>query len=49
MFYSFPRILYALHQQGADAVRIYLAPFVDPFDPTSGSPAPRISLITSVA
>jgi hypothetical protein len=28
-----PQILYDLHQQGADAARIYLPPFVDPFDP----------------
>ncbi len=28
-----PEILYDLHQQGADAARIYLPPFVDPFDP----------------
>jgi Zinc carboxypeptidase len=28
-----PQILYDLHQQGEDAARIYLPPFVDPFDP----------------
>jgi len=28
-----PQILYDLHQQGQDAARIYLPPFVDPFDP----------------
>jgi hypothetical protein len=28
-----PEILYDLHQQGEDAARIYLPPFVDPFDP----------------
>jgi len=28
-----PQILYDLHQQGSDAARIYLPPFVDPFDP----------------
>ncbi|WP_117301917.1 M14 family zinc carboxypeptidase [Paracidobacterium acidisoli] len=28
-----PQILYDLHQQGADSARIYLPPFVDPFDP----------------
>jgi hypothetical protein len=28
-----PEILYDMHQQGADAARIYLPPFVDPFDP----------------
>jgi hypothetical protein len=28
-----PQILYDLHQQGTDAARIYLPPFVDPFDP----------------
>ncbi len=26
-----PQILYDLHQQGEDAARIYLPPFVDPF------------------
>lgn len=28
-----PEILYDLHQQGENAARIYLPPFVDPFDP----------------
>jgi hypothetical protein len=28
-----PEILYDMHQQGEDAARIYLPPFVDPFDP----------------
>jgi Zinc carboxypeptidase len=28
-----PEILYDMHQQGADAARIYVPPFVDPFDP----------------
>jgi hypothetical protein len=28
-----PEILYDMHQQGANAARIYLPPFVDPFDP----------------
>lgn len=28
-----PQILYDLHQQGADAPRIYLPPWVDPIDP----------------
>lgn len=28
-----PQILYDLHQQGENAARIYLPPFVDPFDP----------------
>lgn len=28
-----PQILYDLHQQGKNAARIYLPPFVDPFDP----------------
>ncbi len=28
-----PQILYDLHQQGADAARIYLPPWVDPIDP----------------
>jgi hypothetical protein len=28
-----PEILYDLHQQGSDAARIYLPPFVDPYDP----------------
>lgn len=28
-----PEILYDLHQQGEDAARTYLPPFVDPFDP----------------
>jgi hypothetical protein len=28
-----PQILYDMHQQGADAARIYVPPFVDPFDP----------------
>lgn len=28
-----PQILYDLHQQGEDAARIFLPPFVDPFDP----------------
>src|ERR1700728_3864855 len=28
-----PQILYDLHQQGADAARLCLPPFVDPFDP----------------
>jgi len=28
-----PQILYDLHQQGSDAARIFLPPFVDPFDP----------------
>ena len=27
-----PQILYDMHQQGADAARIYVPPFVDPFD-----------------
>jgi hypothetical protein len=27
-----PEILYDMHQQGADAARIYVPPFVDPFD-----------------
>ncbi|MGZ5926431.1 MAG: M14 family metallopeptidase [Rhizomicrobium sp.] len=28
-----PEILYDMHQQGATAARIYVPPFVDPFDP----------------
>jgi Zinc carboxypeptidase len=28
-----PEILYDMHQQGENAARIYLPPFVDPFDP----------------
>jgi zinc carboxypeptidase len=28
-----PEILYDMHQQGSNAARIYLPPFVDPFDP----------------
>jgi hypothetical protein len=28
-----PQILYDIHQQGANAARIYVPPFVDPFDP----------------
>jgi hypothetical protein len=28
-----PQLLYDMHQQGADAARIYVPPFVDPFDP----------------
>jgi hypothetical protein len=28
-----PEILYDMHQQGEDAARIYVPPFVDPFDP----------------